>query len=145
LYKPAQGPQFTGLTGQLQVSALAQDNEAGAVVLQTMRADGKMIEDTITKLPQSSTLESSYSTLVPADGHKNLRLVLNMAIQDTYSTDVCSDFQLPVVLDKDKGHVSRVVYTGGPQLEFGSSCGKRNIEGFQDDFDKQTITRKKQR
>jgi hypothetical protein len=62
-------PKFTTSQGQLQISALSQDHDRGLVMLQTMRADGKMIEETITRLPKSSTLEKSYSTLVSTDGN----------------------------------------------------------------------------
>ena len=101
-------PQFTDCQGQLQISALTQNNDCRSVMLQTMRADGKMIEETITRLPHSSTLEKSYSTLVPPDSHQNLRIVLNMAIQDTYTTSA-PDLQLPAVLDWTKASIPKSI------------------------------------
>jgi hypothetical protein len=120
-------PEFTSFQGQLQVSALAQDNDRGSVMLQTVRADGKVIQETITRLPKSSTLENSYSTLVPADSHKNLRLVLNMAIQDTYDADAVTDFQLPAVLDREKSSVPVVVYTPNNLLAQNQDSQKRRL------------------
>jgi hypothetical protein len=120
-------PEFTNFQGQLQISALVQNNENRSVMLQTMRGDGKMVEETIMRLPQSSTLEKSYSTLVSASSHKNLRLVLNMAIQDTYSVEPEVDLKLPAVLDRQKVSIPRTIYT--PQQRIGPSCtlGKRAL------------------
>ncbi|PVH88665.1 hypothetical protein DL98DRAFT_648024 [Cadophora sp. DSE1049] len=125
-------PEFSDFQGQLQVTALSQDNDAGAVMLQTMRADGKMIEETITRLPQSSTLEKSYSSLVPASSHKNIRLVLNMAIQDTYSVNEAVDFQLPAVVDREEASIPKMVYSFQPRLEAGPAQDKRRIEHLGD-------------
>jgi len=111
-------PEFSSHQAQVQVSALVQENDRGAVMLQTMRADGKMIEETVTRLPKSSTLEKSFSALVLAESHENLRLVLNMAIQDTYKADGETDFQLPAVLERVESSVPKVVYT--PQKLFGT-------------------------
>jgi len=121
-------PQFTKFQGQLQISALSQDTDSRSVVLQTMRSDGKLIEEIITRLPQATTLEKSYSTLVPAESHKNLRLVLNMALQDTYSASEESDFQLPAVLDRDKESIPRFEYTQTLALEEKTGPWKRMLE-----------------
>jgi len=126
-------PEFSRHQAQLQVSALVQENDRGAVMLQTMRADGKMIEETITRLPKSSTLEKSFSTLVPADSHENLRLVLNMAIQDTYEADGETHFQLPAVLERVKSSVPKVVYTPQKLLGADERNGRKRLldSGFQ--------------
>lgn len=123
----SQIPKFTNLEGQLQISALSQDSDSRSVVLQTMRADGKMIEETITRLPQLATLEKSYSTLVPAGCHKNLRLILNMAIQETYSVNEHSDYQLPVMLERTIDSIPRVESTWQAPLEATANGGKRPI------------------
>jgi hypothetical protein len=121
-------PEFSDFQGQLQISALAQDKDRGSVMLQTIRADGKVTEETITRLPKLSTLEKSYSTLVPAASHKNLRLVLNMAIQDTYDADAVTDFQLPAVLDREKSSVPAVVYTAENLLGPSQKRQKRRLD-----------------
>ncbi|KAM3064767.1 hypothetical protein ACMFMF_011762 [Clarireedia jacksonii] len=102
-------PQFTNSPGQHQVSALAHDNDRGSVMLQTIRADGKMTEKTITRLP--ATLDKSYATLVPPTSHKNLRIVLNKALQDTYDVNTATEFRLPAVLDRAKSSIPVAVYT----------------------------------
>lgn len=136
-------PMFTNCQGQLQVSALSQDNENRSVMLQTMRADGKMIEETITRLPKSSSLEKSYSTLVPTKNHHNLRLVLNMAVQDTYSPDPKPDFRLPAVLDRKRESIPMTIYT--PQYRLGPSTDKRSLKSTLDDNILGENERKKQR
>jgi hypothetical protein len=138
-------PEFTTCRGQLQVSARSQDRDARSVMLQTMRADGKMIEETITRLPQSPTLEQSYSTLVPADNHQNLRLVLNMAIQDTYSIDDKPDFRLPAVLDRKKESIPRTIYIPQRALEATANLGKRSIEGISEDVVRREAEYKRRR
>ena len=52
------------------------------------------------RLPKSSTLEKSYSTLVNTGENENLRLVLNMAAQETYSVEDKADFSLPAIFDR---------------------------------------------
>jgi hypothetical protein len=91
-----------------------------------------MVEETIARLPQSSTLEKSYSALVPASSHENLRLVLNMAIQDTYSVEPEVDLKLPSVLDRQKASIPRTIYT--PQQRIGPSftTGKRALGNSSD-------------
>lgn len=87
--------QFTTFQGQLQMSALKQDIESGSVLLHTLCSDGEMREETIPRLPGSLTRENSYSTLVPAGRHQNLRIVLNKATQETYSRKNVPDISLP--------------------------------------------------
>jgi hypothetical protein len=138
-------PKFTHFQGQLQVSALVQDNIKGSIKVQTMRADGKIIEDTITQLPQSSTLEKSYSTIVPSESDKTLRLVLNMAMQDTYSMDKNHDFQLPAVLDRQKESIPTAIYTPQHRLESNQRDKKRFIKHSLSDPSGGTTRHKKRR
>lgn len=137
-------PEFSHSQGQLQISALTQDGDRGSVFLQTMRADGKMIEETILRLPKSSTLEKSYSALVATDDDdKNLRLVLNMAIQNTYSAAARPDFQLPAILDRAKDSIPVQVYTSQQRTFYSANLGKRYIKDF--DNAEATVAIKKQR
>jgi hypothetical protein len=127
-----QMPEFTSFQGQLQMSSLIQDNDSGSVMLQTLRTNGEMREEKLVRLPRSLTLEKSYSTLIPAGSHNNLRLVLDKAVQETYSTKEVPDFQLPVVLDRDKSSIPVTTYDPQKRIE-SSSYGKRVIEHTSDD------------
>jgi hypothetical protein len=137
-------PEFSYSKGQLQISALTQSSTSGSVILQTMRADGKIVAETITKLPKSATLEKSYAALVPTDEHKNIRLVLNMALQDSYSSIGRTDFQLPAILDRTKESIPVQVYTSQRQLESTVIHVKRPID-FAEDTDSQSslVTKRK--
>jgi hypothetical protein len=78
-------PVFTeSMEGTLRLSALRQDNNGGEVTLVTTCGNGSTLKENIIRLPKSSTLQKSYSNLVSANSHKNLRLVLNMAGQQSY-------------------------------------------------------------
>ncbi len=115
-------------------------------MLQTMRADGKMTEETITRLPKSSTLEKSYSALVSTDGNKNLKLVLNMASQEIYSSITFHDFYLLTVLERQKGSIPATVYTPQPLLvESSTTLGKRTTEEIQHRENEEEERFKKQR
>jgi hypothetical protein len=138
-------PQFTKSQGQLQISALSQDYDSGSILLQTMRADGKMIEETITRLPKSSTLEKSYSALVPTNSDENLKLVLNMAVQETYSTVTFHDFQLPAVLERQKGSIPTTVYAPLQRLEPSANPEKRTIEETEGHDDESDLVPKKRK
>lgn len=90
-----------------------------------MRADGKVTEEPILRLPKFSTLEKSYSALVATgDDNPNVRLVLNMAIQHTYSVAACPHFQLPANLDRTKESIPVQRTLDGANLK------KRYIEDF---------------
>jgi hypothetical protein len=121
-------PAFSFAQGQLQISALTQDGDKGSVILRTMRADGTEIKETITRIPKSSTLEMSYSSLVPTGDHSQLRLVLNKAIQDTYSIVESSDFKLPAVLERKKDSIPVQIYAQQQRVEMTTETGKRCIE-----------------
>jgi hypothetical protein len=138
-------PKFSHFQGQLQVSALAQDNDRGSVLVQTMRADGKMIEETVTRLPKSSTLEKSYPTLVPSGSHKNIRLVLNMAIQDTYSMNEKADFHFPTVVDREKASIPTTIYCSGRSLESSNKGTKRHIGFSTNELSSRTMDVKRQK
>jgi hypothetical protein len=137
-------PEFTNFQGQLQVSALVQDTDKGSVRLQTMRADGKIIEKTITRLPKSSTLEQSHSTIIPGDSHENLRLVLNLAIQDTYSTEK-PDFQLPAVLNRKKDSIPTAIFTPQQRLDTTRIPRKRFLPSTSDGSHERNTASKRQR
>lgn len=75
------------------------------------------------RLPASSTLEKSYSTLVDTGDNENLRLVLNMAAQETYSVEEKADFSLPAVFDRKTDSIPRV------EVEEAFGMGKLRIYG----------------
>jgi hypothetical protein len=124
--------EFTTFQGQLQMSALTQDFKSGSIVLQTLRANGETQEERLARFPKSSTLEKSYSTLVPSGSHENLRLVLDKALQETYSIKEVPDFQLPSVWDRERSSIPIMTYR--PQKSIESGAGqKRVIEESVDD------------
>lgn len=104
-------PEFSATQGQMQISVLTQDNNVGAIVRQTMNANGTLTDETITRIPKRSTLEQSYSTLVPTEVSDDVRLVLNKAVQESYPLNNPSDFQLPAVIDRKTGSIPRYVST----------------------------------
>jgi hypothetical protein len=136
---------FSNIQGQMQISALTQHGDRGSVILETMRADGMMIEETVTRIPKSSTLEKSYSSLVPTDNQNTLRLILNMASQDTYSVNEVPDFKLPAVLDRNKDSIPVQVYTNQQRIESSTKRGKRCIEEESVYDSRETILCKKRR
>lgn len=140
-------PQFTAFQGQLQMSALKQDLESGSILLQTLCSDGEMREETITRLPSSLTLENSYSTLVPAGSHQNLRIVLDKATQETYSRNNVPDIPLPLVLDREKRSIPTLTYKPSKQIESSdsSSTGKRVLNAAPDDMNEDIRVLKKRR
>jgi hypothetical protein len=106
-----------------------------------------MREETITRLPGSLTLENSYSTLVPAGSHQNLRIVLDKATQETYSRNNVPDIPLPLVLDREKRTMLTLTYEASKQIESSdsSSTGKRVLNAAPDDVNEDTRVLKKRR
>lgn len=104
------------LTGRKpQISMLRQSTAEGMIALQTVRDDGVTIERTMTRIPQSSTLEKSFATIAQSDSPENVRLVLNMATQESYSIrNQNTDFDLPAVIDRRIETIQTVVSIGQP-------------------------------
>jgi hypothetical protein len=94
-------PAFGVSSEGLIFSALSQDiSRSSTIILRNVGPAGLVTTSDLMRLPKSTTLEKSYSTLIHTDDNKNLRLVLNMAAQDTYSTEEKEDFRLPAVFDR---------------------------------------------
>ncbi|KAL3477514.1 hypothetical protein BJX99DRAFT_257331 [Aspergillus californicus] len=96
---------FTRSSGQGQISMLRQCNQKGTVVLQRLYEDGTAQEECLTRLPSSSTLESSYASLLaPFTGDRSTRdqiqVILNKTAQESYSCGMKDDFKLPALLTR---------------------------------------------
>ncbi|KAL4941118.1 hypothetical protein BDV06DRAFT_223412 [Aspergillus oleicola] len=97
---------FTRSSGQGQISVLRQCNQEGTVVLQRLYEDGTAQEECLTRLPSSSTLESSYASLLaPFTGDRSTRdqiqVILNKTAQESYSCGMKDDFELPALLTRE--------------------------------------------
>jgi hypothetical protein len=84
---------------------LRQCNQEGTVVLQRLYEDGTAQEECLTRLPSSSTLESSYASLLaPFTGDRSARdqiqVILNKRAQESYSCGMKDDFELPALLTR---------------------------------------------
>jgi hypothetical protein len=126
-------PVFSHSQGRLQISTLQQHHSVGAVVLQTVRGDGAIMEATVTRLPRSTTLEKSYSTLVKTHYHQHMRLVLNMAAQESYPLTQRPDFILPAILDRQKSTIPISFVSGGKVLEIAAPI-KHHIGRVKEDL-----------
>jgi len=109
-----------------------------------------MIEETITRIPKSSTLEKSYSTLVQTGSnakgnHENLRLVLNMAIQDNYSPTAKPDFQLPAVIDRQRESMPVQIYQAQQLIGNEAFPRKRYMENYLDNGSDGTMVSKRRK
>ncbi|KAI9657904.1 MAG: hypothetical protein M1821_002561 [Bathelium mastoideum] len=92
---------FGSRHGRSQIAMLRQYHEERAVVLQSMNEDGIVQEQRLINLPDSSTLEQSYSTLAMSScDQESIKLVLNKASQDTYSCQDVPDLQLPAAVTR---------------------------------------------
>lgn len=118
---------FSRNNGRGQISMLRQYHEEGAVVLQKLSEDGMAQEQCLTKLPKSSTLETSYSTLLASFQNSNsVHIVLNKAVQDSYSYEDVRDFELPVLVERQADSIP--CWTGkrpGLELQDNEGKGKR--------------------
>jgi hypothetical protein len=95
-------PVFSTSESGVSFSSLNQNvDNSSAVILQSVGPGGEATHANLMRLPKSSTLEKSYSTLVNTGDNEKLRLVLNMAAQETYFTQEKADFSLPAVFDRD--------------------------------------------
>jgi hypothetical protein len=136
-------PKFSASQGKLQLSALTQNHGTGSVILQTVSSAGRITQEMLTRLPTSSTLEKSYSNLVPTNEHKNLRLVLNMAVQDSYSLYKKPDFCLPAIIDRANESIPVQTYTPKQRISHTTVPAKRDIEHMDDDYSQTNIIAKK--
>jgi hypothetical protein len=66
-------------------------------------------------MPRLRTLEQSYSTLLPSSPEfDNIRVVLGVAMQDTYNGRQTADFALPAILERKKSSIQ--TFTSNPNL-----------------------------
>jgi hypothetical protein len=115
--------------GSAQISVLKQYHKEGAVVLQSLKEDGTTQTEHITRLPKSSTLETSYATLLePFDNSESIRLILNKRAQDSYSCEERPDFSLPALLTRQKESIpSWIGKRPALSLEGEETQGKRKL------------------
>ena len=101
---------FNSLEGRGHISMLKQYHDEGAIVLQRLSEDGTMISTCLTRLPQSSTLETSYTTLLDTSPEKSdsMRVILHKAPDDQYCFGT-QDFRLPVLLTRSTESMPQVI------------------------------------
>ncbi|KAI9713959.1 MAG: hypothetical protein M1820_000689 [Bogoriella megaspora] len=93
--------------GTGHITMLKQFNEEGQVVLERLGEDGLASSHCLTRLPQSSTLEKSYTTLLGSlDVPDSISLVLHKAAEEHYSLRP-QDFQLPAILTRSLESIPR--------------------------------------
>jgi hypothetical protein len=126
--------EFSTVQGQLQISSLSHHEDVGAIIYQTLRADGTMTNSTITRIPKLSSLEKCYSTIVPTENDATHRLVLNMAAQESYSLKQGADFQLPAVIDRLKSTIPVHVCRSLPLRIDASDSGTKRLRSEFDDL-----------
>ena len=101
---------FSTSSSGLTFSSLSQNPfDSNSVILQSVGPGGVVTTSDLMRLPKSSTLEKSYSTLVNTGDDEKLRLVLNMAAQETYIVDEEKDFSLPAVFDRNFASIESLV------------------------------------
>lgn len=123
--------EFSTFQGLFQISTLNHHGVAGAITRRTIRSDGTVLSEIVTRTPGSLSLEKAYSTIVKTDNDENLRLVLNKAAQESYSALVdVIDIQLPAVLDRKRRTIP--VYTGSGEHAVVAAHGKRRLESCVD-------------
>lgn len=106
-------PVFKASPSGLSLSSLQQNESTNSsVVLKNVSASGMVSKSNLMRLPKSSTLEKSYSTLVNTGDDDKLRLVLNMAAQETYDVEEKPDFALPAVFDRKVSSIEVVEEQG---------------------------------
>lgn len=101
-------PVFNPSVSGLSFSSLSQNHNSSSIILQNVSPGGLVTNANLMRLPKSSTVEKSYSALVNTGDNQKLRLVLNMAAQETYSAEDKADFSLPAVFDRDTRSIVRV-------------------------------------
>ncbi|KAI0447554.1 hypothetical protein F4803DRAFT_498569 [Xylaria telfairii] len=101
---------FDNVAGRPQISMLQQLNDEGAVILQKSRDDGTIQSQCLTRLPKFSSLEKSYATLVSklsTSESDPIQLVINKAMEDTYSSESKPDMSLPLLITRNAESIPR--------------------------------------
>ncbi|KAL1985683.1 hypothetical protein VTN96DRAFT_7550 [Rasamsonia emersonii] len=93
--------------GVAQISKLTQLDE-GAIVLQTLGADGKLHLQTLSRLPdkiRSSSVASVLNTAAAGRREGYSRILLNKGAQERYSLDDVGDLSLPAIVERSETSV----------------------------------------
>jgi hypothetical protein len=109
--------------GLINISELRQDVGDGALVLHTMREDGVMSSETLSRLPKWVALEYQAALLKPfgREDTGKVDIVLNRAARpfQLYRSDELSEPFLPAILERDQSTITTVVGRGTYSLEDG--------------------------
>ncbi|KAH0542496.1 hypothetical protein FGG08_003092 [Glutinoglossum americanum] len=92
-------------------SVLRQMEKEGSIVLHTLREDGRLKSETLTRLPESIKYISNTVLLNPLLGEdsRKIRLVLNKSPQHRYSIVDISGNGLPAILERSRASIPAVV------------------------------------
>jgi len=104
------------------MSVLEHHKDTSSIILRSSEQTGWIRSAVLTRLPKSKTIEQTYSTLLPPrQEFDTLRLVLNMAMQDSYDVREQADLALPAILERQKDTIPTfATYLGSTrQLEEG--------------------------
>jgi hypothetical protein len=93
---------FKNPQGDMNVSTVRYRPDLNAVTHEITRSNRSLVQQTVTLLPKSSTLDKNSPTLImdAKVSSNTVRLVLNMAAQESYSASERSDFSLPFIIDR---------------------------------------------
>ena len=108
------------------LSSLHQSHDRGAIVLAGHDNKGTLLNATLARLPASTTLRDSFSTLVRSTNQDEIRLVIDKAAQFTYSTSSKPDLLLPLVFDRHKDTVVVERRTLPYRLTSGQKCANED-------------------
>ncbi|KAI9775589.1 MAG: hypothetical protein M1839_000989 [Geoglossum umbratile] len=114
--------------GMSSVSLLRQLESDGAIVLQSLREDGMLKSETLTRLPKS--IKPNVALLNPSqgEGSETVRLVLNKPLQNRYSLANLPNDELPAILERPQASIPTVV--GKTRMSLGDGRG-RSDEDYQ--------------
>jgi hypothetical protein len=104
--------------GMAHMSVLHQFQAEGAIILHTLREDGTLTSETLSRLPKELALDGN-AVIVPSSesgGVETMRLVLNKAPQTHYSFFDAKKSPLPLVLERTKASIPVAVGTLQPAL-----------------------------
>ncbi|KAI1129797.1 hypothetical protein F5Y10DRAFT_290627 [Nemania abortiva] len=121
---------FDNVEGRSQLSMLRHLNDEGSVILQKLRDDGTVQFQHLTRLPRSSSLENSYATVVSELSRSesdSIRLVINKAMEDTYSCRPKPDMSLPLLITRNAESIPRWTSKHTLALEDSPSPQRRRI------------------
>jgi hypothetical protein len=97
--------------GMSSVSILRQLETDGTIVLHSLREDGMLKSETLSRLPKSIASSGDAILLNPLQGEDSgtVRLVLNKSHQALYcNTDISND-KLPAILERSRASIPTVV------------------------------------